>query len=118
MIVSLPSSEHAKSHYLVMTSLKSFHSIVKLCPQWSSTSFARLFLGSFSGDASGKEPTCQGRGRKDAGSIPGLGGSPRGGHGNPLQCSCLEDPMDRGAWRATVHRVTKNQARLKHLANM
>ena len=118
MIVSLPSSEHAKSHYLVMTSLKSFHSIVKLCPQWSSTSFARLFLGSFSGDASGKEPTCQGRGRKDAGSIPGLGGSPRGGHGNPLQCSCLEDPMDRGAWRAMVHRVTKNQARLKHLANM
>ena len=37
------------------------------------------------------------------GSIPGSGRSPRGGHGNPLQCSCLENPMDRGAWWATVH---------------
>ena len=40
---------------------------------------------------------------RDAGSIPGLGGSPRGGHGNPLQYSCLENPMDRGAWQAAVH---------------
>ncbi|KAB0364994.1 hypothetical protein FD754_009150 [Muntiacus muntjak] len=40
----------------------------------------------------------------DAGSIPGLGRSPEGGHGNPLQYSCLENPMDRGAWRATVHK--------------
>ena len=38
----------------------------------------------------------------DAGSIPGLGRSPEGGHGNPLYCSCPENPMDRGAWRATV----------------
>ena len=37
---------------------------------------------------------------RDPGSIPGLGKSPRGGHGNPLQYSCLEDPMDRGAWWA------------------
>ena len=44
---------------------------------------------------------------KDACSIPGLGRSPRGGHGNPLQYSCLENPMDRGAWRATVHGVTE-----------
>ena len=42
----------------------------------------------------------------DMGSIPGLGRSPRGGNGNPLQYSCLENPMDRGAWRATVHGVT------------
>ena len=41
------------------------------------------------------------------GSIPGLGRSPGGRHGNPLQYSCLENPMDRGAWRAIVHRVTK-----------
>ena len=40
---------------------------------------------------------------RDAGSIPGLGRSPEGGHGNPLQHSCLENPMDRGAWQATVH---------------
>ena len=38
----------------------------------------------------------------DLGSIPGSGGSPGGGNGNPLQCSCLENPMDRGAWWATV----------------
>ena len=41
----------------------------------------------------------------DLGLIPGLGRSPGGGHGNPLQYSCLEDPMDRGAWQATVHGV-------------
>ena len=41
----------------------------------------------------------------DAGLIPGEGKSPRGGHGSPLQFSCLENPMDRGAWRTTVHRV-------------
>ena len=38
--------------------------------------------------------------------------SPGEGNGNPLQCSCLENPMDRGAWRATVHRITKSQTRL------
>ena len=44
---------------------------------------------------------------RDAGSIPGSGRSPGGGHGNPLQYSCLENPMDRGAWWNTVHRVTR-----------
>ena len=53
---------------------------------------------------------------RNMGSIPGLGRSPGGGHGNPLQYSCLENPMDRGAWRATVHRVTKSQTRLKWLS--
>ena len=43
------------------------------------------------------------------GSIPGLERSPGGGHGNPLQYSHLENPMDRGAWRATVHRVEKSR---------
>ena len=41
------------------------------------------------------------------GSIPGSGRFPEGRHGNPLQYSCLENPMDRGAWQATVHRVTE-----------
>ena len=45
----------------------------------------------------------------DMGSIPGTGRSPRGGHGNPLQYSSLENPMDRGAWRAIVHGVAKSQ---------
>ena len=44
---------------------------------------------------------------RDAGSIPGLGRPPRGGHGSPLQYSCLENPMDRGAWWATVHRAAE-----------
>ena len=43
----------------------------------------------------------------DWGSIPGSGRSPGGGHGNPRQCSCLENPTDRGAWRAAVHRVAE-----------
>ena len=43
----------------------------------------------------------------DAGLIPGSGRSPEGGHGNPLQYSCLENSMDRGAWQATIHGVTK-----------
>ena len=44
---------------------------------------------------------------RDAGSIPGSGRSPEGGHGNPLQYSCQENPMDRGAWWAMVHSVAK-----------
>ena len=46
---------------------------------------------------------------RDASSIPGLGRSPGGGHGHPLQYSCLENPMDRGAWQATFHKVTKSR---------
>ena len=48
----------------------------------------------------------------DPGSIPGLGRSPGEGNGNPLQYYCLENPMDRGAWWATVHGVAKSQTRL------
>ena len=56
-------------------------------------------LEGFPGGASGKEPACQRRlDVRDVGLIPGSGRSPRGGHGNPLQYSCLENPMDRGAW--------------------
>ena len=47
------------------------------------------------------------------GSIPGSGGSPGGGHGNPLQDSCLENPMDRGTLWASVHRVAKSRARMQ-----
>ena len=50
----------------------------------------------------------------DLGLIPGLGRSPGEGNGNPLQYSCLENPMDRGAWWATVHRVAKSQTRLSN----
>ena len=52
----------------------------------------------------------------DTGSTPGSGRFPRGGYGNPLQYSCLENPMDRGAWLATAHRVAKSRTRLKRLS--
>ena len=61
------------------------------------------------GGSDSKESTCN---SGDLGSIPGLGRSPGGRHDNPLQHSCLEDPMDRGAWLATVHGVAKSWARL------
>ena len=53
---------------------------------------------------------------RDVGSIPGLGGSPGGGHGYPLQYSCLENPTGRGAWRATVCGVEKSLTWLKTLS--
>ena len=58
---------------------------------------------SFLGGSVGKESICNAR---NTGSIPGLGRSNGGGNGNPLQYSCLENPMDKGAWQATVHGVT------------
>ena len=58
----------------------------------------------FLGGSDGKEPAYKAR---DPGSIPGLGRSPREGNGNPLQYSCLENSMDRGAWWATIHGTRK-----------
>ena len=54
----------------------------------------------------------------DPGLIPGLGRSPGEGNGNPLQYSCLENPMDRGAWWATVHGVTKSRTRLSDFTSL
>ena len=62
----------------------------------------------FPGGSDAKESACN---AGDLASIPGLGRSPGGGYGNPLQYSCLENPMDRVAWRAAVH----SRARLKQL---
>ena len=56
-----------------------------------------------------KNPSANSGDIKDVGLIPGLGRSPGEGNGNPLQYSCLENPTDRGAWQATVHRVAKSQ---------
>ena len=70
--------------------------------------FVVLLLGNgemgFPGSSAGKESACN---AGDPSSIPELERSPGGGHGNPHQYSCLENPMDRGAWRATVHEVTR-----------
>ena len=68
----------------------------------------------FPGGSDGEESTCN---VGDMGLIPGLGRSPGGGHDNSLQCSCLENPMDRGAWQATVHGVAKSWTQLTNYAH-
>ena len=65
----------------------------------------------FPGGSEGKASACK---AGDLGLIPGLGRSPGEGNGNPLQYSCLENPMDGGAWWATAHGVTKSRT---HLSN-
>ena len=60
-----------------------------------------------------KKPPANAGDVRDAGSIPVLGRSSGGGNGNPRQYFCLENPMDKGAWRPTVHRVTKSLTQLK-----
>ena len=68
-----------------------------------------LFNRGFPGSSDSKESAYN---AGNLGSIPGLGRSPGEGNGNPLQYSCLENPMDRGAWWATVHGVTQSWTRL------
>ena len=63
-----------------------------------------------------KNPPANAGDIRDMGSTPGSGRSPREGNGNTLQYSCLENPMDRGAWWATVHGTTKIQKQLKQLS--
>ena len=67
----------------------------------------------FAAGASSKEPACQSRRLREASVMPGPGRSPGGGRGDPLQCSCLENPMDRGAWRPAVRGVPQSRTRLK-----
>jgi len=56
-----------------------------------------------------KNPPASAGDLRDMGSVPGLGRSPGGGNSNPLQYSCLENPMDRGSWWTTVHKVAKSE---------
>ena len=70
-----------------------------------------LYLKHFPGGLEGNVPACN---AGDLGSIPGLGRSLGEGNGNPLQYCCLVNPMDGGAWSATVHEVTKSQTRLSN----
>ena len=82
---------------------------------WSNTSLGTavmIFLDGINQVAQMvKNPTANAGAIREAGLIPGLAGSPGGGHSNPPQYSCLENPMDRGAWRATVHRLRKSRTR-------
>ena len=74
------------------------------------TGTCKCVLG-FPGSSGSAESACN---AEDLGSVPGLGRSCGEGNSNPLQYSCLENPMDRGAWWATVHGVEKSQARLNN----
>ena len=79
-------------------------------------------MGDFPGDLVVKNLPTNAGGAREVGSLPGSGRSPGEGNGNLFQCSCLENPTDRGAWRATVHGVTKSRTRLSththtHLIN-
>ena len=65
-----------------------------------------IYAVGFPGGSEDKVSACN---AGDLGSIPGLGRSPGGGNGNPLQYSCLKNPMDRGAWQATVPGMAKSQ---------
>ena len=79
-----------------------------LCPQIrSGTAFIGHSKG-FPGGAVVKNRHANAGGAGDGGLTPGSGRSPGGGHGRPLQYSCLEKSMDRGAWKAIVHRVSEN----------
>ena len=78
--------------------------------------FSYSSIAGFPGGASGKGPPANSGDIREAVSVLGSGRCPDGGHDNPLQYSCLENPMDRGAWRATVYRVTKNRTQLKRLS--
>ena len=81
------------------------------CPQFN-FSFLLLFFWGSPGGAGLKNSSANAGDAKDSSSILGLGRSSGGGNGNPLQYSCLGNPMDRGAWGATVHGVAKSQTRL------
>ena len=70
-----------------------------------------IYMG-FSGGKAVNKPPANTRDSGDVGSIPQLGRSPRGGHGNSLQYSCLENSMDSGAWQAIIHGVTKDGTQL------
>ena len=73
---------------------------------WFLTAQVLHEYGASPGGSGGKESACN---AGVLGSVPGLGRAPGGRHGNPLQYSCLENPMDRGAWQATVHGFAKSQ---------
>jgi len=101
---SLESKNPGFKYSLVSYWLYSFWQLFTYCKPWFPLSQVALVVKNLPANAGDK---------RDVGWISELERSPRGGYGNPLQYSCLENPMDRGAWEATVHRVTKSWTRLK-----
>ena len=101
--------------YLFMSSSVSFIKVMWFSMYRSFISLIKYIYWDFPGGTSGKELAFQCRRLRDPGSIPGSGRSPGEGHGNPLQYSCLENPMDGGALQAMVCRVTRGWTWLKWL---
>ena len=96
--------------FTISTILSNLHSHSK----FSNCSYNTLWA--FPSGSVGKESACNAGEARDMGLISGSGRSPGEGHSNPLQCSCLENPLDRGAWWATVHRVTKSGTGMKEFS--
>ena len=117
-----PSLFHEDVHHTHMAYLPSYRAHVRQrcntgtlpCNAMISTQVSSLW--GCPGGTSGKEPACQRKRRKRCGFHPGSGRSLGGGHGNPLQYSCLENPMDRGAWKVLDRRVIQSQTQLKWLS--
>ena len=104
-LVELDTTEHIHTHTHTHTHI---HIYVYIYIYIYTHKYIRIHghIWGFPGISGGKESACN---TGSLGLIPGLGRSPGEGHSNPLQCSCLENAMDRGAWRATVQSVTKRQ---------
>ena len=99
-----------KSHRMFITHILFLLTFLKL--------FLKLILYIYMGFPGGSEVKASACNAGDLGSIPGLGRSPGEGNGNPLQYSCLENPMDGGAWWATIHRVAKSRTRLSDFTHI
>ena len=93
------------------------HRVAKSWTRLSDFTFTKLETENYQGFPGGSEGKASACNAGDLGSIPGSGRSPGEGNGNPLQCSCLENPMDGGAWWATVHRVSKSWTRLSNFTH-
>ena len=104
----------------IYTHTQMFHCFIRIEQLWCFIQSFFFFLNfdtnrGFPGSSVVKNPPAN---AGDLGSIPGSGSFPGERNGNPLQCSCLESPMDRGAWRAAVHGVAESQTRLGARAHM
>ena len=105
-------SSHLKMKWLCSVSLRIFFGGGKSSSNPITVAEHYHVLGGLTRWRSGKESPANAGDSRNAGSIPGSGRSPGVGNGNPLQYSCLGNPIDRGAWWATVHGIAKSQKRL------
>ena len=105
----MPLSSHLNVNFTKVQTLLSCPMASFQYQKWNIVEVSKIFFGYVAPRLSGKESARNAEVARNEGLISGSGRSPRGGLGNLLQYSCLENPMDRGAWRAIVQRVTKSQ---------